>query len=94
MKTIPAREAKNRFGALLDAAQREPVRITKKNRPVAVVLSGEKFEAFSISELNRKAAQKRALKKLLNLPDFKEFQALSDEEIMDLVNEEIKASRQ
>lgn len=93
MKSIPAREAKNRFGALLDSAQKEPVRITKKNRPVAVVLSGEDFEAFSISQLDRKAAQKRALQKLINLPAIKQFQNMSDEEIMDLVNKEIRIIR-
>jgi len=32
---VPAREAKNRFGELLDSVQRQPVIITKKGRPVA-----------------------------------------------------------
>jgi prevent-host-death family protein len=39
MKTITARDAKTRFGELLDTAQREPVVITKNNRPVSVVVS-------------------------------------------------------
>ena len=30
MREIAAREAKNQFGQLLDAAQRAPVRVTKK----------------------------------------------------------------
>lgn len=43
MKQIPALEAKNRFGQLLDAAQREPVTVTKKGRPAAIVLSVEDY---------------------------------------------------
>ena len=43
MKTFAAKEAKNGFGRLLDAAQREPVTIEKKGRPVAVVLSVEDY---------------------------------------------------
>ncbi len=44
MKTFAASEAKNEFGRLLDTAQREPVTIEKKGRPVAVVLSLEEYE--------------------------------------------------
>lgn len=32
---VPAKEAKNRFGELLEAVQRHPIIITKNNRPVA-----------------------------------------------------------
>lgn len=39
MKVMTAREAKNHFGELLDAAQREPVVITKNNRPVGIMIS-------------------------------------------------------
>lgn len=39
MKTMTAAEAKNSFGKLLDATMREPVLITKNDRPVAVTLS-------------------------------------------------------
>ena len=41
---ISAINAKNRFGQLLDAAQREPVTVTKKGRPAAVMLSVEDYE--------------------------------------------------
>ena len=41
-----AKEAKNRFGELLDRAQRGPVTIEKKGRPVAVVLSAHEYEAY------------------------------------------------
>ena len=41
MKTITARDAKTRFGELLDSMQREPVVITKNNRPVGIMISIE-----------------------------------------------------
>jgi prevent-host-death family protein len=39
MKTISAKEAKNSFGAFLDSAQREPVIVTKRDRPVGMFFS-------------------------------------------------------
>lgn len=39
MKTVAATEAKNRLGAILDAAQREPVVIRRQDRDIAVLLS-------------------------------------------------------
>lgn len=39
MKTMTAKEAKNSFGVFLDSAQREPVVVTKRDRPVGVMFS-------------------------------------------------------
>ena len=39
MKTISAKEAKNSFGAFLDSAQKEPVMVTKRDRPVGMFFS-------------------------------------------------------
>lgn len=39
MKTLSSVEAQNRFGELLDSAQREPVTVTRRGRPVAFVVS-------------------------------------------------------
>ena len=39
MKTISSVEAQNHFGELLDNAQREPISITRRGRPVAFVVS-------------------------------------------------------
>ena len=44
MKTVAATEAKNRLGALLDDAQREPVVIRRQDRDIAVVLSMADYE--------------------------------------------------
>ena len=44
MKEIVARDAKNRFGHLLDAAQSAPVRVTRKRRAVGVVMSMQQYQ--------------------------------------------------
>ena len=44
MKTIAATEAKNRLGAILDEAQREPIVIRRQDRDIAVVLSMADYE--------------------------------------------------
>lgn len=44
MKTVPATEAKNRLGAILDEAQREPIVIRRQDRDIAVVLSMADYE--------------------------------------------------
>ncbi|HEV3307532.1 MAG TPA: type II toxin-antitoxin system Phd/YefM family antitoxin [Candidatus Sulfotelmatobacter sp.] len=56
MKTVSATDAKQRFAALLDAAQREPVLIRRQNRDVAVIISPEEYERIrrgNITELKR-----------------------------------------
>lgn len=44
MKYVAATEAKNRLGAILDDAQREPVVIRRQDRDIAVVLSMAEYE--------------------------------------------------
>jgi prevent-host-death family protein len=44
LKTVPATEAKNRLGAILDDAQREPVVIRRQDRDIAVILSMADYE--------------------------------------------------
>jgi prevent-host-death family protein len=46
MKTIPAAKASKEFGRFLDTVQREPVLVTKKDRPVAVTMSIADAEAL------------------------------------------------
>lgn len=50
VKTFAAAQAKQEFGNLLDNAQREPITITKKGRPVAVVMSIADYEHFQHME--------------------------------------------
>ncbi|MGB7450931.1 MAG: type II toxin-antitoxin system prevent-host-death family antitoxin [Lysobacterales bacterium] len=44
MKTVAAKDAKNRFGQLIDDAQRQPVTVEKNGRPFVVVQSFEDFQ--------------------------------------------------
>lgn len=44
MKTITAIEAKNKFGQLIEAAQRQPVTVTKNGRASVIVMSVEDYE--------------------------------------------------
>ncbi len=44
MKEITFRDAKSRFGYLLDAVQSAPVRVTKKGRAVGVMMSVQHYE--------------------------------------------------
>ncbi|MBL4616918.1 MAG: type II toxin-antitoxin system Phd/YefM family antitoxin [Robiginitomaculum sp.] len=46
MKTIPAAKVSKEFGRFLDIVQREPVLVTKKNRPVAVTMSIQDAETL------------------------------------------------
>lgn len=39
MRTMSSLDAQNRFGELIDTSQREPVLITRRGRPVSVVIS-------------------------------------------------------
>jgi len=46
MRTYTARQAKTRFGEFLDQVQREPVRVTRRDRVVAVMVSAQDYEAM------------------------------------------------
>jgi len=60
---VPAKEAKNRFGELLDRAQRAPVTIGKHGRPIAVMLAGVDYQDFRrFQEMEDRIWGERALK--------------------------------
>lgn len=56
MREIAARDAKNRFGQLLDAVQGAPVRVTKKGRPVGVMMSMQQYQRLRGVAWDRLAA--------------------------------------
>ncbi len=56
MRTVTSVEAQNRFGELIDSAQREPVTITRHGRPVAFVLSPEDLKDLLVSSRLRDRA--------------------------------------
>jgi prevent-host-death family protein len=47
MPTVSATQAKQNFAAMLDKAQREPVRIQRHDREVAVLVSSEEYDRLS-----------------------------------------------
>jgi len=50
MTTVKSKDAQNKFGSMLDAAQKEPVTITRHDRPVAVVMSPERYAELEALE--------------------------------------------
>ena len=52
MKTVTATDAKQRFAALLESAQREPVLIRRQNRDLAVIMSAEEYERIRKADLD------------------------------------------
>lgn len=68
MRTVTSVEAQNRFGELLDNAQREPVTITRRGRPVAFVLSPADMQELMDIRQTRE----------INLAAFQAFFATSD----------------
>ncbi len=57
MKTMTASVASKEFGRYLDTAQREPVIVTKKNRPVAVTVSLQDWEELTRLRIERSLTQ-------------------------------------
>ena len=57
MNTFAAKDAKTRFGELLDTAQREPVTIEKHGRRVAVVLSATEYDELVAATRDRLLAE-------------------------------------
>ena len=52
MKAVTATDAKQRFAALLDDAQSEPVVIRRQNRDVAVIISAKEYERIRKSNID------------------------------------------
>lgn len=53
MKTFTASEAKTQFGHFIDLAQCEPVRVTRRERVVGVMVSAQDYQAMQAFYANR-----------------------------------------
>lgn len=62
MDVVSANQAKTQFGDMLLKAQREPVKINKHGKPVAVLMSAEEYE--DIEALKLQLLKNRALSAL------------------------------
>lgn len=98
IKTYPARQAKNQFGAILDEAQLAPVRITRNGRPIGGFVDQRRFD--KLLEIEHKQAQKEileAFRKLceevdshprLSMEEAMELLQTDEEEVLTLLGEE------
>ena len=50
---MPAGQAKNKFGVLMDTVQREAVAISKKGRTAAVMMPVREYEEYQTLKLER-----------------------------------------
>lgn len=89
MRIVTSVEAQNRFGELLDSAQREPVTITRRGRTVAFMLSPEDMkdllEGRKLRD-NAMAAYEAYRARVAGMATG-EAAALTDEEVNRLVHE-------
>ena len=53
MQTFSDNEAKTQFGQFIDLAQREPVRVMRRDRVVGVMVSAQDYEAMREFYANR-----------------------------------------
>lgn len=86
MTTIAAREAKTRFGELLDNAQRGPVTIEKHGRRVAVVLSAAEYDELMATKKQQLLAAIEVGLQQLDRGEGKQY----DEDGLDALAERIK----
>lgn len=89
MVTKTSAEAQNKFGELLDLAQREPVAITRHGRPAAFVISPRDMEELESIKKRRGRAAKELAEWREKYKDqiSPEAARLTDEEINRMVHE-------
>lgn len=71
--TFDASEAKNKFGALIDAAQRRPVIIKRRGRPVAFVVSPADAETIEDFYLGMRAMEIMRTQKSLGVRESEKY---------------------
>lgn len=82
MKQIAAKDAKNQFGQLLEAAQAAPVRVTKNGRPVGVLMSNVQYDRL------RGVAWDRLFETMARIGEEAAQRGLTDEVLEDLLRDE------
>jgi prevent-host-death family protein len=82
MPTVSATHAKQNFAAMLDQSQREPVRIQRHERDVAVLVSAEEYKELVRDrwrEFDRLSAAASAQAKVNGLTDEKLEEILAEQ---------------
>jgi prevent-host-death family protein len=83
MTTVSATHAKQNFAAILDQSQREPVRIQRHERDVAVLVSAEEYEQIHkmrVDELIRLSEENGRYAESQGMTDELLAKLLADEE--------------
>ena len=81
----PESAAKTNFGALLEKAQREPVTISKKGRPVAVLMSIDEYETHQRLKLEQLRREVQA-----GLADLEAGELVSGAEAFEAVDRDLE----
>jgi prevent-host-death family protein len=84
---MSSREAQNAFGNFLDTAQREPVMVTRRNRPVGVMLSMDNLPALLELADNIRETIRDGVKAGIADAEAGRGQELTDEYVADLKHE-------
>lgn len=82
MKTISALDAKNRFGELIEAAQRQPVAVTRNGRPSVIVLSADSYAR------RQRMARERLQQAMERASAYAKAQGLTEETLAELLADE------
>jgi prevent-host-death family protein len=82
MPSLTALDAKNRFGQLIEMAQRSPVTITKNGRPSVVVMSAADYER------RRKSAGKRVLAAMDRMAEQAARNGLTEKDLEELLRDD------
>jgi antitoxin Phd len=89
MITLTSVEAQNRFGQLLDTAQREPVAITRHGRPAAFIVSPQEMSELLDARRRRGKviAELEAWRVEAGKKASPEAAALTDDDVVRMVHE-------
>lgn len=87
MIKVTSAEAQNRFGQLLDTAQREPVAITRHGRPAAFLVSPQEMEELLAARRRRSKAVADLEAWSARTPKPSAAAELTDEDVNKLVHE-------
>ena len=89
MVTVTSVEAQNRFGQLLDTAQREPVTITRHGRTAAFIVSPHDMEELinARSKRSKAVAEFEAWSQRAGQSALPAAAELTDEDVVRLVHE-------
>lgn len=97
MRTMTSLEAQNHFGEMIDTSQREPVLITRRGRPVSLVISpnGDAADALlqfmkvvsQLSPLRGNEAASNLARVLSGLGQQAEAEGLSEADVAKMINE-------